>query len=180
MTGSLSTAWPTPAQVLLLTYERADHVVTTLDHSVVGIPSDRASITKASRTRIGDWVLIRISELPNFIAGPPARVTGKPIRQGPKSPYPDLLWEAEKEQARVLYPLRIPVTFDGSPHTIPGCINWDSLARLQFRGSDGYLIETPHQWGKKFTTNVIENPREVNDLVELIRRCSDEAVPVVP
>jgi hypothetical protein len=173
MTTRIPGPWPTPAQILLLTYERADHLITTLDHSVVGIPSDLASITKASRARIGDWVLIRISELAKFVAGPPARVIGKPLKQGPNSAYPDLLWEAEEERGQILYPLRIPVTFDGGPHTKPGCINWESLARLRFRGTDGYLTETPQQWGKKFTTNVIDNPGEVHDLVQLIEQCSE-------
>jgi hypothetical protein len=147
-------SWHRPKRILLLTYERADHIGTSYDQSVVGVPDLRASITKARRVFRGDWVLIRASDVPRFVASRPARVTGRPVEQRTGSSYPDLLWEAEREAGRVLYPLRIPVTFDGGPQTKPGCINWETLAALGFRGKDGFVLETPQQWGKKFTTNI--------------------------
>lgn len=165
--------WPLPKRILLLTYDRLDHLITTVEHSVVGIPADRASKTKASQVRIGDWVLIRVSTVAEFKSSKPARVVGKAVIQKEKSQYPDLLWEEEQEQSRVIFPLRIPVTFDGGPQTKSGCVSWEALEALRFRGKDGYLLETRQQWGKKFTTNVIDAPTEVSAFVDLLVRCAE-------
>lgn len=43
-------------------------------------------------------------------------------------------------------------------------------------GKDGYLLETPQQWGKKSTTNVLTDPTEVDAFVDLILHCAKDAV----
>ena len=165
--------WQAPKRILLLTYDRPDHIITTYDHSVVGVPGDRGSQTRAGRVRPGDWVMIRLSQIGRFAAARPAMVTGRGSLQGLTSPYPALLWEAEKESGRIIYPFRIPVTFEGGPMTKPGCVNWQSLAELRLRGKDGFVLEVPQQWGIKFTTNVLDVPHEVSAFVDLVLRCAD-------
>lgn len=165
------TAWSPPQRILLLTYDRADHIGPTVDHGVVGVPDDRGSITRARRVRVNDWVLVRISREAEFRASRPMRVTGRPFLQSEKDGLPDLLWQAEEEAGRVLYPLRIPVSFAGGPQTRVGCINWETLAALRLRGQGGYVLETPQQWGIKFNTNVLDIPHEVAALTALIERC---------
>lgn len=165
-------AWPPPQRILLLTYDRADHIGPTCDHGIVGVPDDRGSITRARRVRLNDWVVVRLSKEPEFRASRPMRVTGKPFLYSEKADLPRLLWQAEEEAGRVLYPLRIPVSSQGGPQTRKGCINWDTLASLRLRGRDGYVLETPQQWGIKFKTNVLEDPAEVAAFVGLIGRCS--------
>ncbi len=171
------TDWPRPKQILLVTYNRLQHLGDTLDYGVVGIKRDGASsATKARVVRENDWVLIRASSLAKVAVTRPLRVTGRPIVQdanrGPRSPYPDLLFEEEKESSRLIYQLRIPVTMEGGPRTKPNCVNWDSLSELSIIGRTGKAISEPQQWGRKFTANVIEHPREVRLLLELIVNCT--------
>jgi len=169
---TLKTSWPRPARILLLTYDRADHLVTTADYSVIGIPKDRASVTKAKRVRADDWFLIRLSEVAEFRASRPGRITGRGLRQTPGSPYPNLLWPEEVESSNIVYPFRIPITFEGGPPTKPGCISWTTLIDLGLRGKDGSRLETPQQWGIKFRTNILEDPGEVDSFLKLIARCA--------
>ena len=164
--------WPRPTRILLLTYDRADHAASSYDVGLVGVPKDRGSITKASRVRKDDWVLIRISHispdkpaLTEFKATRPGRVIGKGAE------HTSLLWPEEIELQQVRYPFRIPVTFEGGPHTRSGCIDWGALSALRFRGKRGDLLETPQQWGIKFSTNVLEDVREVSAFLQLIERC---------
>jgi hypothetical protein len=82
------------------------------------------------------------------------------------------LWPAEIESASIIYPTRIPVSFEGGPKTRPGCINWESLAGLRLHGKDAFVLETAQQWGIKFKTNVIDDSVEVNALIDLISRCA--------
>lgn len=163
--------WSDPKRILLLTYDRLDHVLTTYANMLVGVPGDRGSITKASRVRRGDWALIRVSSIPEFMASRPAMILDKPRLPALGDPAPEPLWEAETESQKVIYPLRIPVLFEGGPKTKPGCINWETMAGLGFRGKDGYRLETPQQWGIKFSCNVLEDPVEVSAFVALIKRC---------
>jgi hypothetical protein len=173
MTADLAgTTWSHPKRILLLTYKRSDHLATTFDNCVVGIPDHRASITKAKSVRSGDWVLIRLSESGAFAASRPARVAGMPVEQRLGAPYPNLLWPEEVEVGKILFPLRIPVTFEGGPRTRPGCVNFESLSALRLRGKDGYRLDSPQQWGKKFTTNVLDSPNDVAAFVELLLRCA--------
>jgi len=169
---SSDSGWQKPARILLLTYERTDHALTSYEQNVVGVPGDRGSITRARKVRKGDWVLIRLSDWPGFRASRPALITGRAVVQGEGSPYPNLLWPAELDQQKIIYPVRIPVTFEGGPQTRSGCVNWDSLAALRLRGKDGFVLETPQQWGVKFKTNVLDDPNDVALFLDLLRRCA--------
>src|SRR5687768_6564885 len=91
--------WHRPARILLLTYNRVEHLLTTYRHGVIGVPGDPANETKLKRMRPGDWILIRVSDFDAFQASRPARITGRFIDQRkPGSPYPTSLWEEEIEQ----------------------------------------------------------------------------------
>lgn len=96
--------------------------------------------------------------------------------QGSGSKYPDFLWDAEQESSQVIYPFRIPVSFEGGPRTRARCINWQSLAQLQLKGHDGCVLESPQQWGIKFTTNILEAPDQVDAFLALIISCAAPAV----
>ena len=167
-----NSSWPKPARILLLTYDRADHISTSYRSSLIGVAGDRANATKLKQMRKDDWVLIRISTFPGFQASRPARIVGKVIDQRRGSPYPELLWEEEIETSAIVYPLRIPVSFADGPRTKPGCVNWESLAALRLRGKDGAVLEDPQQWGIKFKTNVLADPSEVDAMLDLIARCA--------
>ena len=125
---SSHTSWPLPTRILLLTYSRIEHVSTSYKHSVIVVPGDRASGTKLKRMRVGDRALVRVSEFEEFQASRPARITGKVVDQRRESPYPALLWEEEAQQSKLIYPFRMPVTFDNGPRTKPHCVNWKRSA----------------------------------------------------
>ena len=165
----VNTNWSRPNRILLLTYNRPEHISTTYRQGVIGVPNERANETKLKRMRVGDWVLIRVSAFEEFQAARPARITGRFIDQRKVgSPYAPLLWEEELELGRIVYPFRIPVSFEGGPHTKAKCVNWKSLASLGLRGKDGALLEDPQQWGIKFKTNVLDDPSEVDRFLDLL------------
>lgn len=60
------TDWERPKRILLLTYEREDHLITSYKEGVLGVPKDRGSITKASQAFRGDWALVRITQYDEF------------------------------------------------------------------------------------------------------------------
>jgi len=165
--------WNTPLRVLLLTYNRHDHWRTTLRESVAGVRKDDAgSIGKAQRARKGDWVLIRDLSRPGLVLGPPAKVTDRPAMHHDGSSLPKLLWEEERERGLVLFPLRIPVTFDGTIPVRPERTNWKDLCDIGWRGSGGQFLDTPQRLGKKLAGNVITEPAEISALVALLLRWS--------
>lgn len=174
--------WPRPSKILLATYYRLDHLETTIEHSVVGVRIDgKGSASKANQLTVGDWVLIRLSEFSNTIfdhllVHRPARVTGRAVLQkaggSANSPWPERLWPEETERSKLVFPFRIPVTFDGGPSLRPDCFTWDSLRSLGLRGANGQPLVSPQQWGIKFDGNILDEPREVNAVVRLIEGCS--------
>jgi hypothetical protein len=79
-----------------------------------------------------------------------------------------LLWPEEVESGKLIYPFRIPVTFSGAPKVKSGSFTWEALRALSFRGTNRQRLDSPQQWGIKFSGNVIDNRREVDALVDFI------------
>lgn len=167
--------WPDPKRILLLTYDRLDHLSLSVDEGVIGVAEAAGNASKANKLRPGDWVLLRLTEYKeladHLLVYPPARVTGFPLLQGKRnSPWPDLLWPEEIETKSLKYVQRVPVAFDSHSEWAPH-LTWQSLAALRLKGNDGTLLETPGQWGIKFLCNVIEAPY-AQRMVALIRKHS--------
>jgi hypothetical protein len=176
-----STPWQVPERIFLTTYDRADHAVTTLERGVVGINVDgKRGGSTASRLQVGNWVLVRVTgEFRNekdLVVIRPGRVSKplvleKPDRPG-SHPWPRLLWPEEVETQKLIYRLRIPVSFEGAPALRLGCFTWARLRELGFKGADGEPLATPQQWGIKFSGSLIDKRREVEAIVRLIDVCA--------
>lgn len=178
---AIDARWPHPTRILLTTYNRWDHAERTVERGVVGVRDDGAgSASKANRLRKDDWVLIRITEdkeaFDHLFVLPPARVTGPSVlerlEQASGKPWPLLLWPEEVENGKLIFPLRIPVSFEGSLKKRVLKVTWESLAALRFRGHDGSLLETSLQWGIKFSGNIVDARWEVRALVTLVEKLS--------
>jgi hypothetical protein len=181
--------WPPPNRILLATYNRADHAITTKKQGVVGLPvHGRGLSAKIHELNVGDWVLIRISEFGTeyreLIVVGPARIIDHAILEKSGSPnmnrWPTLLWPEEIETNRLVYPYRIPVTFMGGPSLSLGCITWEALRGLRFHTADGQALATPQQWGIKFSGTVVDRPNELAALTRLIEECQPGASKRLP
>lgn len=169
-----------PKRIFLTTYNRLEHLRTTRDSSVVGIRADRtSSASKANGLHIDDWILLRISDPAYKDQVDHLLVTVVRVAAGPTlikpgrsdiGPWPELLWEEEKEKGAVVFPFRIPVAFTGVPTVRSTVFTWESLAALGLRDSSGEVLTTSQQWGVKFRGNMIDAPREVRSLTDLIER----------
>jgi hypothetical protein len=169
-----------PKRIFLTTYNRLEHLKTTRDSGVVGVRADAtSSARKANGLRIDDWILIRISDPAykdqvDHLLVTVARVAAGPILIKPGrsdiGPWPELLWEEEKEKGSVVFPFRVPVSFVDVPKVRSAAFTWESLAAIGLRDSSGEVLATSQQWGVKFRGNMIDAPREVRSLTELIER----------
>lgn len=168
--------WPTPKKILLHTYDRANHLIESLEKGLVGVPDDgSAAASKANQIGVDDWVLLRLTEYKalasHLLLAPALRVCRPPFLQGKgrgvDKDCPPLFWERERAENRVLYPFRIPVTWLDTPFS--GLeIRFDDLARSGFRSRQGRLLESPAQWGIKFSCSIVDTPHEIRKMLELL------------
>ena len=99
--------------------------------------------TKFKKLQKGDIILIRNSSAtPQLKFFGYCKIVGPPLDYDNDSgPFPDLLWKEEQQNRRIIYPLRIAVSFSDVPllknlHTI----SWDDLLELELKNMRGVVF----------------------------------------
>jgi len=166
----------------LHTYDVEENWPITREQSVWGCKKDGAGLaTKARQLSAGDIIIVRdavMESVNRFLGFSSCRplaffgyctVAGPVFDQRPESPYGALLWHDEKTERRIIYPIRVPVTFEGLPRLDLSQVTWESLDSLKFRNQKGALLCGRQAWAKKLMGNFIESANEVAAFSALLR-----------